>query len=374
MPHENVIHLDRRESGVCGREGEYSIETLEVTSRPMQSTRREACRPTATQEKEVLARQRLMPAWDQSRLAEQRIVILGLGGNGGHVLQTLVAMGAATRGWIAGVDPDVLEASNLPRIPYAMPMDIGRAKVDVAADHAKSKNPDMHFRAIRGNAGDAAAKAAMSAATVILGCGDNDGLRKVANEASLRYGVPYIDLGCDIQMDGDRFEAGGQVHVVVPGETACLVCCRGFDPGKAALDLLVDEQRAFYEQRGYLIGDRNRPTPSVASLNSLTAQFGITAFLSLLHPWFARWTYLHFDWLTGKTVVARSEPMPHCPACGADARCDDIPAIASFPPAPSSALPTFSRTSGVVDRGDSGARGVVGGQKEVLNHRDAQVD
>lgn len=141
-------------------------------------------------------------------------------------------------------------------------------KVDVAADHAKSKNPDVHFRAIRGKAGDAAAKAAMSAATVILGCGDNDGLRKIANEAGIRYGVPYIDLGCDIQMDGDRLEAGGQVRVVVPGETACLVCCGGFDPAKAALDLLADDQRAVYEQRGYLIGDRNRPTPSVATLNA----------------------------------------------------------------------------------------------------------
>lgn len=374
MPHENVIHLDRRESDVCGREDEYSIETLEVTSRPMQSMRREACRSTATQEKEVFARQRLMPAWDQSRLAEQRIVILGLGGNGGHVLQTLIAIGAAARGWIAGVDPDVLEASNLPRIPYAMPTDIGRAKVDVAADHAKSKNPDVHFRAIRGKAGDAAAKAAMSAATVILGCGDNDGLRKIANEAGIRYGVPYIDLGCDIQMDGDRLEAGGQVRVVVPGETACLVCCGGFDPAKAALDLLADDQRAVYEQRGYLIGDRNRPTPSVATLNALTAQFGITALLGLLHPRFVRWSYLHFDWLTGKMVVARSEPVPHCPACGTDARRDDVPAVPSIPPAPSAAPPISSNTSGVVDRGETEARGAVGGQKEVFNHRGAHVD
>ena len=61
------------------------------------------------------------PGWNQAAISRQRIVVVGAGGKGAQLIQTLVSIGAGTQGWIASVDPDVVEESNLPRIPYAVP-------------------------------------------------------------------------------------------------------------------------------------------------------------------------------------------------------------------------------------------------------------
>jgi hypothetical protein len=84
----------------------------------------------------------------------------------------------------------------------------------------------------------------IKSATVLFCAPDNDGVRKVCNELSVRYQIPLIELGCDIRDANGKLLAGGQVRVVLPGQNACLVCCGGFDPSQAALDLLDPQQAA----------------------------------------------------------------------------------------------------------------------------------
>jgi molybdopterin/thiamine biosynthesis adenylyltransferase len=284
---------------------------------PRLDTRRAAASTAASDPGEWYARQQLIPGWNQGALANLRIGLVGLGGHGAQALQTLVATGAGVTGWVAGVDPDVIEPSNLPRLPYAAPPDVGKLKVDVAADFVRRKNPAATFHAVPRSVTDPRALAWLQACDVLLGCGDNDGVRLVLNDLSVRFGIPLIDLGADIRIAGDVVEAGGQVRVVVPGTTACLACCRAFDPGQAALDLLDGEDRAVYTQRGYVIGAEAGPTPSVAVLNALIAQHAVTALLSLIGSGpLARWDYLHVNWLTGRTLDATSARDPACPVCG----------------------------------------------------------
>ena len=74
----------------------------------------------------------------QIALQSTRVCIIGLGGLGAHVAQQLSYLGVEQ---VVLIDPDVVEASNLNRIVGAVPSDIGRAKVDVAADHYRAVSP-----------------------------------------------------------------------------------------------------------------------------------------------------------------------------------------------------------------------------------------
>jgi molybdopterin/thiamine biosynthesis adenylyltransferase len=227
-------------------------------------------------------------------------------------------MGAGRQGFVAIADHDTIELSNQPRIPYAFAEHVGTPKVSGAVHYAGKKSPQTPVFPFPCRFEDEAVQMRMKMTTVLFYCGDTDGGRKGANEFAVRYGIPLIDLGCDIQVSQDAVIAGGQVRLVLPGENACLVCCRGFDPAEAANDQMDDAARAQRVATGYVEGSDAAATPSVANLNGLTVQFAISQFLALVcGSQFAQWDYLHFDQLTGRTIPARTNRRDECPVCGA---------------------------------------------------------
>ena len=262
-------------------------------------------------------RQRRIPGWNQEGLELQRIGILGVGGNGAPLVQLLAGIGAGRQGFIAIADPDRIEPSNLPRIPYACEEHVGASKVTVAADYIHRKSPGTSVFPFAKRFNDAAVLQRMKMATVLFYCGDNHGGRKEANDLAVRYGIPMIDLGCDIQVSKENVVAGGQVRLVLPGETACLVCCGGFDPAQAAIDQMSEAARAEHASQGYVVGADAEATPSVANLNGFTVQYAVSQFLALVNgPQFAQWDYLNFDQFTGRTIPARTTWDSECPHCG----------------------------------------------------------
>lgn len=293
------------------------IDRIEVLGRPTK------IRPTGKHRGRRHAdprydRQRLIPGWDQDRLARLRVAIVGAGGTGSQVFQTLVSLGVGTLGWIALIDHDDIEASNLPRVQYAAPRHIGCSKVGVARAYAKVRNPKITVHAIAERIRSVDDVPMLRAASVIIGAGDNDGVRRLLNETSARNLIPYIDLGCDIQV-GDEVHAGGQARVVIPGENACLTCCGGFDPSEAALDLLDDADVEARARHGYVRGADAAATPSVVNLNATTAQMGVTALLALLQgEVFGDWDYARYDQLRGEMITASSSRSETCPVCGPD--------------------------------------------------------
>lgn len=79
----------------------------------------------------------------QRRLAAARILVVGAGGLGSPALTYLAAAGVGT---IGIVDDDVVELSNLHRQPLHGDADLGRAKVDSAADRLREVNPHVRIR------------------------------------------------------------------------------------------------------------------------------------------------------------------------------------------------------------------------------------
>jgi molybdopterin/thiamine biosynthesis adenylyltransferase len=293
------------------------IEALEITGRgsDIRLTDRSGESPETIDPQ--YDRQIRIPGWNQTQIARHRIAIVGAGGNGAQLFQSLVALGGGTEGWIALIDPDRIENSNLPRIPYAEACHVGSPKVTVAAAYASRKNPHTRIFPYPCSVTDKAVQDRIKGATVLFGAGDHDGVRKVCNELAVRYNIPYIDLGCDIQLSGEETLAGGQVRVIIPGTNACLVCCQGFDASQAATELMNEANAFDHMAQGYVRGSSADPVPSVTNLNGMTAQYALNAFLALIHgaP-FGAWDILHFDWLSGKTLVAQSTPRESCPLCG----------------------------------------------------------
>lgn len=79
--------------------------------------------------------------WDaQLRLREARVLLIGVGGTGGHAAQALVASGV---GHVHCVDPDVVELSNLNRQPLYRESDLGRPKVEAAVATLRALNSDV---------------------------------------------------------------------------------------------------------------------------------------------------------------------------------------------------------------------------------------
>ena len=79
------------------------------------------------------SRFRLIPWWDQERLSNANIMVVGAGAIGNELIKNLTLLGI---GKILIVDMDAIENTNLTRSVLYRAKDVGRFKADVAAERA----------------------------------------------------------------------------------------------------------------------------------------------------------------------------------------------------------------------------------------------
>ena len=264
------------------------------------------------------ARHRIIPGWQQGLLENLKVFVCGLGGNGALIFDSLLALGIGSRdGWIKACDPDILEASNLPRIPYAYPEEVGMPKADIAQVHADNRTPELNVRCYDKGIEDEKMQDMLKEANIIIGAIDNDGARLILNGLAARYKIPYLDLGTEIIPDGTMYEAIGQVQTFIPGKTGCLVCSGAIDPSEAALDTMDEENKAQYASVGYIRGTDETPTPSVLHLNGVTSHLAISQFLRLIfNDSLNGKEYLHYNSKDAKMFTAAVIQNNDCPVCG----------------------------------------------------------
>lgn len=80
------------------------------------------------------------------KLKNSHVIVFGMGGVGGYVVEALVRSGVGT---LTVVDFDVVDVSNLNRQIIATRNTIGRAKVDLIEERAKSINPDIKINILQ---------------------------------------------------------------------------------------------------------------------------------------------------------------------------------------------------------------------------------
>jgi molybdopterin-synthase adenylyltransferase len=264
----------------------------------------------------------------QRKISAVTAGLVGLGGTGSVLLQMLARIGV--RKFVL-CDPDVIEVSNLSRLPYAFEDDVGRKKVKVAARYVKRMTGDAAVKTI----GDRVQEAgdSLRACDMLFGCADNDGARLALNDLSLKYFIPYIDTGTEIFVEDGRVkEMGGQVRVVVPGVTGCLECAEAIDHEQAAISLLSPEDIIMRNEAGYVNGTGFSPAPAVITLNTMIASMAAQEFVDMIAGRDRTGTESYF--LYDATVprierfsVGRS---PDCVMCGLDgiAGMGDLPKAA----------------------------------------------
>lgn len=125
----------------------------------------------------------------QRALADAHVLVIGAGGLGSAVITALAAAGVGT---IAVIDDDTVEASNLARQTIHGVADVGRPKVDSAADAVARLSPDTVV--IRHNARfvDENSFELLLDADLLIDGSDNFATRYLANDAAEIRGIPLV--------------------------------------------------------------------------------------------------------------------------------------------------------------------------------------
>ncbi|WP_210485295.1 HesA/MoeB/ThiF family protein [Microvirga antarctica] len=134
----------------------------------------------------------------QLKLKAARVLVVGAGGLGAPAIQYLAAAGIGTLGI---VDDDVVSLSNLQRQVIHGTPDIGRRKVDSAADAVSRLNPGVSVLRHPERLGAANARQVVGDYDVVVDGSDNFATRYLTSDACFHAGKPLV-TGALGQFDG----------------------------------------------------------------------------------------------------------------------------------------------------------------------------
>lgn len=159
------------------------------------------------------SRLRLIPWWDQDKLRQARIMVVGAGALGNEILKNLALLGV---GNILVIDLDTVENSNLSRSILFREQDEGQVKAKVAADRVKEINPDCRAVGLQANVIHDVGLGVFKWADVVIGGLDNREARLAINQACWKVGTPWVDGAIEVLF--------GMARVFVPPDSACYEC------------------------------------------------------------------------------------------------------------------------------------------------------
>ncbi|MEL4319996.1 ThiF family adenylyltransferase [Leifsonia sp. YIM 134122] len=125
----------------------------------------------------------------QRSLADAHILVIGAGGLGSAVIPALAAVGIGT---ISLVDPDTVDETNLPRQTAHGVADVGRLKVDSAADAAARLAPDLLVIRHPVLFSTENAPVLLDGVDLVIDGSDSIDARYAANDAAAALGIPLV--------------------------------------------------------------------------------------------------------------------------------------------------------------------------------------
>lgn len=164
-------------------------------------------------EEDRYSRLKLIPWWDQERLKNATVMVVGAGAIGNELIKNLTLLGI---GKIMIFDMDSIESTNLTRSVLFRAKDVGRYKSEVAAERAKEINPDVRTKAFVSNIIDDVGLGVFRRMSVVLGGLDNREARLAINQSCYHVNRPWIDGAIEV--------LNGFARVFVPGQGACYEC------------------------------------------------------------------------------------------------------------------------------------------------------
>lgn len=215
-------------------------------------------------------------------LRRLRIGVVGVGGVGSPLAETLVRMGV---GSITLVDEDRLEPSNMRRVFGVTADDSrrGRTKASAVRRGLERLGLGSEIFDVVGDVRDHDVQAPLLACDVLFGATDTHSSRAVLTELAMRAHLPLIDTGVRVgtrrggRLDALLFER----RVQVPGGP-CLWCWNRLDAQRIRVELMTDLEREGMLAEGYVTGEFGEPVPSVAALTVAAAGASAVGLLGLI--------------------------------------------------------------------------------------------
>ncbi|WP_372369721.1 molybdopterin-synthase adenylyltransferase MoeB [Candidatus Uabimicrobium sp. HlEnr_7] len=161
----------------------------------------------------------------QKKLKSARVVVVGAGGLGCPILMYLAAAGVGT---IGIVDDDVVDESNLQRQILYSSQDVGKSKVEIAAQKILDMNPHIQVNKYKTRLNQQNYHQILTNYNIVVDGSDNFPTRYLVNDACV-----FLDKTL---IYGSIFRFEGQVSVFCnSSQSPCYRCLYPEIPGKGAI-------------------------------------------------------------------------------------------------------------------------------------------
>jgi molybdopterin/thiamine biosynthesis adenylyltransferase len=160
----------------------------------------------------------------QQKLLAGRVLIIGAGGLGAPAALYLAAAGVGT---IGIADADAVDVTNLQRQVIHFTPDVGKAKVESAAEKMRAINPDVTVKTYHEWITAANIDGILAGYDFVIDGTDNFAAKFLVNDACVLAGKPYSHAGI-LQFEG-------QALTVIPGKSTCFRCIFPEPPPKDAI-------------------------------------------------------------------------------------------------------------------------------------------
>src|SRR5579862_86361 len=224
----------------------------------------------------------------QLKLKQAKVLCIGAGGLGSPVALYLAAAGAGTLGI---VDFDIVDLTNLQRQVIHSTADVGRNKLDSAAETIAGINPNVEVRKFETRLTSANALDIVRDFDIVVDGTDNFATRYLVNDACVLTGKPNVY--------GSIFRFEGQASVFATREGPCYRCLYPEPPPPGLVPSCAE---------GGVLG----VLPGI--VGSIQAMETIKLIIGKGEPLVGR--LLLFDALGMRFRELRLRKNPHCAVCG----------------------------------------------------------
>jgi adenylyltransferase/sulfurtransferase len=241
------------------------------------------------------SRLRLIPWWDQGRIAACRVLVIGAGALGNEILKNLALLGFQR---VVVVDLDRIEVSNLSRTVLYRKEDVGELKAVAAARAYRALNESAQVQPIAAHVIHDCGLGLFEWADVILAGLDNREARLWINRAAWKVGRPWID--------GAIEGINGVARVFLPGQPPCYECTLG------EVDWAILERRMSCNLLAHRT-DAEGKVPTTPTISSIIAGIQVQEAVKLLHglPTLASRGFV-FEGLNHSSYVVEYTENPDC--------------------------------------------------------------
>jgi molybdopterin/thiamine biosynthesis adenylyltransferase len=172
--------------------------------------------PQSEFQEDRFSRLRLIPWWDQAKISDCRVLVVGAGALGNEILKNLALLGFQQ---VVVVDLDRIEESNLSRSVLYRNEDVGEWKATAAARAYVQMAPGAKVRALNANILRDCGLGLFQWSDLIFAGLDNREARLWINRVAWKVGRPWID--------GAIEGINGVARVFLPGVAPCYECTLG---------------------------------------------------------------------------------------------------------------------------------------------------